>query len=251
MSDAPQGEGWWQASDGKWYPPEQASGAQPAAGGGAVGGGGLKLDIGAALSFGWQRFTQNVASLLLLLLAIVGVTVVFYIMAFFIGSAVDSFFVGFILQITISFIGLALAFIIGRGLIRIVLDLCDGKPVEAGKLFDFSNIGPYAIAAILYSVIVGVGYMLCVIPGIIAAVLLWFWAFAQVDGDRAPVDALKASYELVMARPGEVILFIIVANLVNFAGSLLCGIGLFVTIPVTMIASGYAWRTLNGRPVAT
>lgn len=23
MSDAPQGEGWWQASDGKWYPPEQ------------------------------------------------------------------------------------------------------------------------------------------------------------------------------------------------------------------------------------
>lgn len=25
MSDSSQGEGWWQASDGKWYPPEQAS----------------------------------------------------------------------------------------------------------------------------------------------------------------------------------------------------------------------------------
>src|SRR4051812_46007729 len=24
MSDVSQGEGWWQASDGKWYPPEQA-----------------------------------------------------------------------------------------------------------------------------------------------------------------------------------------------------------------------------------
>src|SRR6476619_6421021 len=23
MSDSTQGEGWWQASDGKWYPPEQ------------------------------------------------------------------------------------------------------------------------------------------------------------------------------------------------------------------------------------
>lgn len=22
MSDAPQGPGWWQASDGKWYPPQ-------------------------------------------------------------------------------------------------------------------------------------------------------------------------------------------------------------------------------------
>ena len=27
MSDASQGPGWWQASDGKWYPPEQAPGA--------------------------------------------------------------------------------------------------------------------------------------------------------------------------------------------------------------------------------
>ncbi len=31
MSDAPQGPGWWQASDMKWYPPEAAPGAQPTA----------------------------------------------------------------------------------------------------------------------------------------------------------------------------------------------------------------------------
>jgi len=31
MSDVSQGPGWWQASDGKWYPPEQAPGAAPAA----------------------------------------------------------------------------------------------------------------------------------------------------------------------------------------------------------------------------
>ncbi len=29
MSDVSQGPGWWQASDGKWYPPEQAQGAAP------------------------------------------------------------------------------------------------------------------------------------------------------------------------------------------------------------------------------
>ena len=31
MSDFSQGPGWWQASDGKWYPPEQAPGGQAAA----------------------------------------------------------------------------------------------------------------------------------------------------------------------------------------------------------------------------
>ena len=25
MSDVPQGEGWWQASDGRWYPPQQVT----------------------------------------------------------------------------------------------------------------------------------------------------------------------------------------------------------------------------------
>ncbi|MCU1354075.1 MAG: domain containing protein [Acidimicrobiales bacterium] len=29
MSDTSQGPGWWQASDGKWYPPEQATPATP------------------------------------------------------------------------------------------------------------------------------------------------------------------------------------------------------------------------------
>lgn len=31
MTDAPQGPGWWQASDGRWYPPEQFTGADPSA----------------------------------------------------------------------------------------------------------------------------------------------------------------------------------------------------------------------------
>jgi uncharacterized RDD family membrane protein YckC len=37
MSDTSQGPGWWQASDGKWYPPEAGS-ASPAAPGNSAGG---------------------------------------------------------------------------------------------------------------------------------------------------------------------------------------------------------------------
>jgi len=33
MSDTSQGPGWWQASDGKWYPPDAATPAPPAPGG--------------------------------------------------------------------------------------------------------------------------------------------------------------------------------------------------------------------------
>ncbi len=34
MSDSSQGPGWWQASDGRWYPPEQRSQPAPSPGGG-------------------------------------------------------------------------------------------------------------------------------------------------------------------------------------------------------------------------
>jgi uncharacterized RDD family membrane protein YckC len=37
MSDSSQGPGWWQASDGKWYPPETASTSTPAPGSGTPG----------------------------------------------------------------------------------------------------------------------------------------------------------------------------------------------------------------------
>lgn len=36
MSDYSQGPGWWQASDGKWYPPQQAAPAAPTAPWGAA-----------------------------------------------------------------------------------------------------------------------------------------------------------------------------------------------------------------------
>ncbi len=36
MSDSSQGPGWWQASDGKWYPPDQALLQPPATFGGQV-----------------------------------------------------------------------------------------------------------------------------------------------------------------------------------------------------------------------
>ena len=84
MSDAPQGPGWWQASDGKWYAPEQASGTPQAAGAGAggpygtpVGGSAGQPDIGAALSYGWNKFVANIGPIIIIVLIIVGVRIVF------------------------------------------------------------------------------------------------------------------------------------------------------------------------------
>ena len=65
MSDTSQGPGWWQASDGKWYPPEQA----PGGGAGTTAGAGTaNVDIGGAFSYGWNKFTQNAGPLIVAVL---------------------------------------------------------------------------------------------------------------------------------------------------------------------------------------
>ena len=71
MSDASQGPGWWQASDGKWYPPEQAQGPQPAPAGGG-GGGGAQSQWGTLADFGPRAIAYLIDFGLLMAIYIVG-----------------------------------------------------------------------------------------------------------------------------------------------------------------------------------
>ena len=78
MSDSPQGPGWWQASDGKWYPPEQA----PGGGAGAAGGGGVAaFSVGDALSYGWNKFVQYIGQIIVIVLIIFAVQLVINIVS--------------------------------------------------------------------------------------------------------------------------------------------------------------------------
>lgn len=88
-ADASQGPGWWQASDGKWYPPEAQPGAAPTSPPSVAGPGGSDgpLDPGAAGnveggSFFKRLFDTSMTTFvtpsiikLLFILAIIGVTI--------------------------------------------------------------------------------------------------------------------------------------------------------------------------------
>ncbi len=110
--------------------------------------------------------------------------------------------------------------------------------------------GPFLVAAILQGLITFVGYLLCIIPGIIAAFLLWFTPFFVIDRHMAPTDALSASFNLVKSHAGVLVLFGIVSVVVYFAGAIVCLVGLLVSIPVVLIATAYMYKRMAGEPVA-
>jgi uncharacterized membrane protein len=112
-------------------------------------------------------------------------------------------------------------------------------------LFSTERLVPYAIGAIIVAALSFVGILACCIGYIVVRLFLIFWAFFVLDPDVAdePIDAIKNSFNLVSKNMGDVLVFAIVIVVINLVT---CGLA----IGVTEISVGYAYRKLNGQPVA-
>jgi uncharacterized RDD family membrane protein YckC len=102
MSDTSQGPGWWQASDGKWYPPEQAP--QPVPVGGGAGAAGNLADWG-----------QRAVGILIDFAIIFVLWIVAFIITVIIGAISSTLgaIVGLLLYIAVSLAWLYMGFLVG------------------------------------------------------------------------------------------------------------------------------------------
>ncbi len=204
-----------------------------------------------AIGYGWKGFTANIGPLVLIGLVL------------FVASSLSSWlsrgFDSWFLTVIGSVLGAFISLVIGLGMIRAALAILDGGRPSVEQLVSTKDIGPYIIASLLVALVVTVGLFLCVIPGLIAGFLLQFYGYAIIDRktdsvttapESSPTGAMRASFEVVAANVGPLILLAVLCFVVNVAGALLCGVGLLVSLPVTAIAIAYAWRYFSGGRIA-
>ncbi|TWG92690.1 putative membrane protein [Nocardioides sp. J9] len=258
-------------------PPGGGYGGPPPAGppGGGFGGPGQAQpwDVGSAVSYGWSKFQQNMGQMILAALAIFVGAVVIYAIAFFaiIIPAGDSDYscrfnsageyvcsgdsgglgiIGLIVLALLYVVFFIYAQVIGAGLIREALAVTEGRPFTTAGVFKFQNIGNVIVTSLLVGVGTFIGTILCVLPGIIFAFMTMFSLFFVVDKNLSPVDAIKASIDLVKNNVGSTIIWYLVAYVIALVGAVLCGIGLLVAIPVILVGTAYTYKKLSGQPVA-
>ncbi len=209
-----------------------------------VGGGAERprLEIGTAFSYGWAKFKENVGQWILIALVVTVVNLVFGVVAY----SIDSFFARVIFQL----IGFVVGQIVTLGLIRAALDVTQGQAPDVGRVFKTEHLGTYIVASILYGLAVSIGLILCIIPGLFLAIMFTFYGYYILDRGVGATDSLGESWNLVKSNFGSILGLLVLAIVLNFVGLLLCGIGILVTGPVTWTAIAYAYRTLNGEPVA-
>lgn len=241
MSDQSQGPGWWQASDGKWYPPEQAPGYQPA-GGAPYGGGAGNADAGTSLSYAFNKFTANIGELLVLWLIIFGVQIVFWFISNIAGGGAMrmGFGSGFLASTAIGIVQWMITGVLYVALAKAALMIAEGRKVDIAECFQLS--GPPLIAGLVFGAIIGIGLALCVLPGIVAYFLLAFTPIVAAAQNRG-ADALGEAFGIASADFGNSFLLLLVVGLLS---ACTCGLG----APIGMIALAHNYKAKRGEPIA-
>ncbi len=192
----------------------------------------------AAILFGWEKFKEN-APFLLGVFLIVGVIS-------FLFDKVDKLGVSAFMVFVIGVIGFIISTVLHMGVTRIMLNIHNGREVSFNNLVgETSLLIKFILAQILAMIIVMVGLMLLVVPGVIAAVGLFFVPYIVIDKKLGPVDAIKESWRLTKGHKWNILLFSLLFILINLLGVLALGIGLLVTMPITFLATVYAYKWLD------
>lgn len=118
----------------------------------------------------------------------------------------------------------------------------------------------YVIGLLLYGVMVIIGMIAFIIPGIYLAIRYGFFWYGIIDGHKGVMESFQESARITDGVKWQLILFALASMGVIFLGMLVLGVGVLVAIPVTMLASAHLYRVLlsqsavsqeSGMPTAT
>ena len=155
-----------------------------------------------------------------------------------------------------SAVGQIISFVIstavGAALIRMAIANVRTGTANLNEMFSVTDIlGPIIIGALLTTLVTYIGFALCIIPGFIAALGLAMTQPLIVDQKMQPVDAMKASWAALQPNLGSFFVLGLVVVLLNLAGAIPCGLGLFVTYPISIVALALVYRDLFGLGAGT
>lgn len=241
-------------------------GAPPAGAGG--------YDAVAAVKYGWATFTKSPSTLLvpalvvILIVAAAQITLQLVFTGIFLSTddctvnitdtgivANDcggpGFFTSLFVAALVGGIGTFISQILAAGLIRSALNIVDGQPaLDVGGVFGWASKPAVIQTAAILGGLSFLGTFVFYVGAIVVSFLTAFAMFFAVDRGTGGVEAIKSSAMFMINNIGNTILFVLLGIAVLIAGALACLVGLFVAIPVLIVAAAYTFRVLHNQPVA-
>lgn len=198
------------------------------------------LSVGDAIRSGWETFKKRPWFF-------IGVTFLIVIISSIISALTPdepSTATDFIITIAAAIVGL----VVEIGLITFALKA--NHAVADASFKDLWNPKPfwrYLGVKILTGIIVVIGLILLIVPGIIAALALILSTYLVIDRNLGPIEAMKESVRLTKGHRWTLFGLALAILGLNILGALAVLVGLLVSIPVSMLSVAYVYRTLAGK----
>lgn len=196
------------------------------------------FSIKEAIGFGWAMTKEK----FWFLMAVLAVSAFFAIIPDVVDTFTNNRPILFLAQVA-SFV---LGFVIDAGLVYILLRLHDGKEVKVSDVFSQYPITfRYFVASVIYALMILLGLLFLIIPGIYIALRYQFFNYSLIDKQGDIVSSFKRSAEITEGHKWHLFRFVLALIGVNLLGLLALGVGIFVTIPLSMLAVVYVYRKLS------
>lgn len=133
------------------------------------------------------------------------------------------------------------------GFYSMVKKIDHDEAVDIKNLFDgFSKFVPLVLATIVVSLLVTIGVILFLLPGLYLAIAYGFTYFFIWERDMDFWPAMEASRKLITANFWNYLLYILVLVAINVIASIPAGLGLFISVPVSLAAQYVMFKKLAG-----
>lgn len=132
------------------------------------------------------------------------------------------------------------------GYMRMIKREDEGTKAEIADVFKgFDDFVPALLAVLISSIIVGIGFMLCFIPGLLIMALVPTAAYLVAVGEKDGINAIKRAFDAIKANLLGSVFCALVLGIVGSIGGLLCGIGMILTLPIAFIGMYYMAKQLT------
>lgn len=155
---------------------------------------------------------------------------------------------GMLVSTLISYI---ISSVFALGYIKNMFQTMDGdEPQFSAYMQSPAKLLSYMIAGLIWGVIVCIGLIIFIIPGIYLYVRLQFFGQFIVDENAGAVDSLRKSWNLTRGHAMPLSGLFLAQILILLVGIILFLIGMFVAYPLVVMSQCYVYRLLN-KPVLT
>ena len=196
------------------------------------------FSISAILKRAWGLFKKHWQFLILAALAVIAIEVV---LAVLIENTPG------ILSVLFGLASWIIQILYMIGFIYVFLSIAQDQNVGWDHFTKKAELfGKYFVGSILYSLGVIIGLALLIVPGIYFALTYGFWSYILVDKPNVGIfDSFKQSARITKNIKLKILGAAFVFAIIGVLGAIGLGIGLFVTIPLSAIATALMYVTLR------